>query len=75
MPKGFLEELLRKPVVVRANGITYRGILLEVATEAIVVRTQMSQVSIPMDRVTSVIDPNAPSKKGPLTFIDPSYYR
>ena len=74
MPKGPLEELLRKPVVVRANGILYRGILVEAAPDALVLRTQTSQISIPMDRITSVTDPNAKKPKGPAKFVDPSYY-
>lgn len=75
MPKGPLEELLRKEVVIRANGISYRGILIEVAVEAIVLRTPTSQVSIPMDRITSVTDPKKKKSLPPNKFVDPSYYK
>lgn len=64
MPKGPLEELLRKPVVVRANGIMYRGILLEVAEKEVILRSQTSQISIPTDRIISISgDTSLNSKK------------
>lgn len=74
MPKTFLEELKRKQVEVRANGFTYRGMLLEVTAEEITLRTVTGYTSIPMDRVSSVVDPKAPRKKGPERFVDPSYF-
>jgi hypothetical protein len=75
MPKGPLEELLRKPVVIRANGIEYRGILIEVSPTEIVLRSPTSQISIPMDRVISVTDPSKKTTKDPSKFVDPSYYK
>lgn len=75
MPKGPLEELLRKPVVVRANGIAYRGILLEVSDQEVILRSETSQISIPMDRIVSISDPNPKKRRGPEKFVDPSYYK
>ncbi len=74
MPKSFLEKMLRKPVVVRANGLTYKGILIEVAPFEILLRRQTGYVSIPMDRITSITDPSAPKAKGPARFVDRSFY-
>ncbi|MFH1263290.1 MAG: hypothetical protein V1495_07620 [Pseudomonadota bacterium] len=74
MPKGPLEELLRKTVEVRANGITYKGVLLEVGPEEIVIRTMTSQIAIPLDRILSVTDPKAKIKKPANKFVDKSYF-
>lgn len=74
MPKTFLEELLRKRVVVRANGIIYTGILLEVGPDQITLRRETGYATIPMDRITSVSDPNKNQKKENLKHIHPSFY-
>ncbi len=75
MPKGPLEELLRKPVLVRANGITYKGILLEVTDQDVVIRRTTSQISIPMDRVISIRPVTPKKEQGPVRTVDPSWYR
>jgi hypothetical protein len=74
MPKTILEELLRKPIVVRANGIEYRGLLIEVTPHDITLRRDTGFITIPMDRITSLIDPNAKEKARAPTFIDKSFY-
>ena len=74
MPRTILEDLLRKNVEIRANGFLYRGILMEVAEKEITLRGPTGFISIPMDRVTSIRDPNAKAKNPTPRFVDPSFY-
>ncbi len=76
MPKNPLDELIRKEVVVRANGFDYKGILIEVSGGEIILRRQTGYITIPMERVLSVVDPSKPKKpKGPARFVSSSFYQ
>ncbi len=72
--RTILDRLIRKPVEVRANGFIYRGTLIEVTEQELTVRGPAGFFSIPMDRITSVHDPNEHAKKQAGTFVDPSFY-
>jgi hypothetical protein len=75
MPAGPLEKLKRKVVEVRANGLVYRGVLLEATETEITLKRETSFVTIPMERVTSVSDPKAHEHRSPNRFVDPSFYQ
>ncbi|HLG19168.1 MAG TPA: hypothetical protein VI895_05035 [Bdellovibrionota bacterium] len=74
MPRTPLERLKRKRVEVRANGLTYRGILLEATETEMTLRGETGFITLPMDRIASVRDPSAPLKKEELRFVDSSFY-
>jgi len=61
-------------VEVRAGGISYRGILIEVTQTEVTLRGKTGFISIPMDRVTSIRDPKEPMAKSGARFIDSSFY-
>ena len=74
MPITVLERLKRKPVEVHAGGFVYRGILVEVTEREILLRTQTGFVSVPMERISSVVDPKSGQAKADKKFIDSSFY-
>jgi len=74
MPRNYLDQLLRKEVEVRANGISYRGKLVEVTEEGITLRGLTGFCMIPMERITSVRDPKAKPRSSPARFVDSSFY-
>ncbi len=74
MPRSALDKLKRKRVEVRAGGFLYRGILVEVTEEELTLRADTGFVAIPMERVTSVVDPSVPVNKAGNTFVDRSFY-
>ncbi len=69
-----LDILLKKKVEVRANGIIYRGVLMEATEEELTLKAETGFVTVPMDRITSVTDPSAPVLKAIPKFVDPSFF-
>ncbi len=74
MARTKLDALKRKQVEIRANGFTYRGILLEATEDEITLKGNTGYITIPMDRVTAVIDPSNPHNKADQKFVDASFY-
>jgi hypothetical protein len=74
MFKTKLDLFKRKKVEIRANGIIYRGILLEATEDEITLKGNSGYVTVPMANVTSVTDPSAPLAKGEQKFVDPSFF-
>jgi len=69
-----LDKLMRKKVEVRASGLTYRGVLLEVTATEVVLKGDTGYISIPMDRVSSIKDPKASAMSSEQRHVDPSFY-
>jgi len=69
-----IDRLKRKPAIVRANGIMYRGILLEVTEDEITLKTQTRFLTIPMSQITAIEDPEEKASKLRDTQIDKSFY-
>jgi hypothetical protein len=74
MPRTKLDTLKRKQVEVRANGFTYRGLLLEATESELTLKGETGFITISMDRVTSVIDPKERETMSEKKFVDPSFY-
>ena len=74
MPRTKLDHLKRKPVEIRANGLTYRGVLIEATEDEITLKRTTGFITIPMDRITGVVDPNEVKAKSGRTFVDSSFY-
>lgn len=51
---GDWRRLVHKPVVVRASGVEYRGVVVELGERALLLRTPSGHLEIPWDRVTSL---------------------
>lgn len=71
-----IAKLKNKRVVVTANGIRYRGVLKEITEEAITLKGLTGWASVPLDKVTSVVEEGAGEKKSlsDKKFVDQSYY-
>ncbi|MFH1017761.1 MAG: hypothetical protein V1798_06205 [Pseudomonadota bacterium] len=69
-----LDLLKKKKVEVRANGLVYRGVLIEASEDEILLKGETGYITVPMGQVTSVVDPSAPMDKGPPRFVDPSFF-
>ena len=67
--------LKNKKVVVIANGINYKGILMEVTEDTVTLRTETGWVSVPVEAVRSIDEEGAAAKKASAKYIDPSFFR
>ena len=74
MPKTKLDTLKRKQVIIRANGIEYKGLLLEATEDEVTLRAQTNFISIPMNQIVSVRDANEKMGKLSDRQIDSSFY-
>ena len=74
MPKTKLDTLKRKEVIVRANGMVYKGILLEATENEITLKTKTRFLTVQMDAVTSVRDANETQQKLSEHGVDRSYF-
>jgi hypothetical protein len=55
------QRLRGQPVVVRANGFLYRGLLAGADEEELYLRGELRWIVLPLERVTSLVrDPDAP---------------
>lgn len=68
-----LYSLKGKAVVIRANGILYRGILLDISEENVFIRHQNGHAEIPMDRIQSMH--SADSKTPALEIPEADYFK
>jgi len=74
MPRPLLDQLQGKEVEIYADGMIYRGILIEITTEGVTLRRQTGFAFVAMDRIASIRDPNAPPRPTAPRFVDPSFY-
>jgi hypothetical protein len=71
-----LERYLRKQVIIHAGGIVYRGTLIEVSEEEILLKTKTGWVSVQVSQVSSIRG-EGEEKEIRLPgnrFVDPSFY-
>ncbi len=68
-------SLKNKKVVVLANGIHYKGILMEVTEDTVTLRTETGWVSVPVEAVRGIDEEGAAAKKAGAKYIDPSFFR
>jgi hypothetical protein len=66
-----IRELTGRNVLVKAGGLTYTGILLEVGLEAVVLRSSTGHSEIPVEKVTSIEELG----EGPRSSLPPSPLR
>ena len=70
-----LRHLIRKPVVVRAGGMTYEGTLIEVTEDDVLLKTDAGFVSVQMSRVSAIEDKDrSDSGFASNRFVDQSFY-
>ncbi len=49
-----IQEMIGKEVEVIANGVSYRGVLIEVSDTEVHIRTSMQWLALPASSVTSI---------------------
>ncbi len=69
-----LADLIRKHVVVSAGGTTYEGTLIEVTENEVLLKTERGFVSVQMNKVTAINDPNQSEGFASNRFVDESFY-
>lgn len=74
-PRDLLEQLKFQDVVVWANAITYRGMLLGADDEELYLRTSLRYVTVRMDRITKIAPAGTSDQLNPLKHVDASFYR
>lgn len=74
MIRSPLEKLKSKQVIIRANGLVYRGVLIEATETEILIRRETGFASIPMDRIVSVVGADEVETRVKGAFVDPSFY-
>jgi hypothetical protein len=63
-----VQELIGKEVEVTANGIHYRGVLIEVSDVEVHIKSQLQYVSLPASSVTDVVPVQGTNKQWTDTF-------
>ena len=69
-----LDSYKNKRVVVRANGLLYRGVLKEISEESIQLKGMTGWIEIPLEGVTSVSLEGEKQSLNDRKFVDKSYF-
>ena len=73
-PRDPIERLRHREVIVRAGGITYRGILLGADEDEIYLKTSLRHVTVRMDRVSQLVAADEEERFSATKQIDPTFY-
>ncbi len=69
-----VEELKGKEVIVIAEGVIYRGILIEIGEDEVTLSTEARWVSIPHSKITEIYDPAAESQSHRQSYDPQSFW-
>jgi hypothetical protein len=70
-----LAALRLKAVLVRANGLTYRGILLGADEDEVYLKGELRYLALPMERITSIKSADARDHLDEHKSVAPEFYR
>ncbi|MFH1809840.1 MAG: hypothetical protein ABIJ09_13930 [Pseudomonadota bacterium] len=73
-PADIIEAMKYQQVVVRANAITYQGMLLGADEEEVYLKTNTRYVTVRMDRITKISLAGSRDGLNPLKQVDPAFY-
>jgi hypothetical protein len=69
-----LRKYKDKKVIVRADGITYKGVLKEVTEEGVFLKCLTGWVEVPMEKITSIRAEDEKEQKNDSKFVDKSFW-
>jgi hypothetical protein len=61
--KGDLKRFMRKEVEIIAHGILYKGVLIEISDEEILLKAETRWLTIVTSEVTEIKEPGKPKEK------------